>query len=391
MLFKREKLNIGLVFLALGILPQVNIQASNPARKLITPTIAAAAIVATAGVAGINYLRTPDRSMPTFEQLNAVTILPTGCPATAVVPKEKADVLQVLKKKSGLINIKGSIYSVHKGVHPDIKSYDGPITIYSGGYSNDCNPYAYCGYVAQKVGVIPGAVVTFEFPADTRAGFNFCGEQDNVCPRLVCEEIVKANPAAKIILHGACKGGMNNLKFYSSSAQKLKGYTAEEVQSNPELSTLSNLLHRHIKLVVTESPPRTAVDGVKNQVGGSITPYLMRAVFPNYDHEAKTIMDAREFPGTSMFLASLPHDSLSVLDEMREMTEHLNGLRRDKVNEPMGRPSSPIHHFVSGQSEIIHGQIGKAKDYQAALRQVYQEHNLLPVDQSSSSSDIAKK
>lgn len=324
MSFKQKNLSAKCVVVAMSVLmlSQATINASNPAKKLIIPTIASAAIVATSGVAGIKYLRTPDRSMPTFEQLNVVTILPTECQATHAVPKEKADVLKVLKAKSGLINVKGNVYSVHKGVHPDLKDYKGPVSVYSGGYSNDGNPYAYCGYVAQKAGVIPGAVVTFEFPSDTRAGFNFCQEQDNACPRLVCEEIVQVNPDAQIILHGACKGGMNNLKFLSSSAQKLKGHT-EEIKKS-DLSRLSKILHHNIKAVVTESPLIAAVDGVKNQPGGSITPYLMRAVFPNYDHKAKTIMDAQEFPATSMYLASLPNDSLSVLDDMEDMRKHLN-------------------------------------------------------------------
>lgn len=393
MLFKREKLSIKCVVLAMSVLmlSQAKIQASAPAQTSIVPVLAsAAATVVLAGAIGIKYLRIPDKTMPTFDQLNAVTILPTGCKSNIMTGKEleKSKVLRTLRNKSGLITINGELYSVHKGIHPDLKYYAGPVSVYSGGYSNDGNPYAYCGYVAQKAGVIPGAVVTFEFPSDTRAGFNFCQEQDNACPRLACEEVVKVNPNAQIILHGACKGGMNNLKFLAAVEQKLKRANAQEIQDNPELSKLSRLVHHNIKAVVTESPPRSAFEGIKNQPGGSTTtPILMRAFFPNYDHKAKTIMNAQDFPGTSMFLASLPDDSISVLGDMKEMVCHLNKVRKDKSNESMDRPSSPIQHFESKEATIRHGQIGKAKDYQTAVRAFYRERNLLPAEVPVASQD----
>jgi hypothetical protein len=288
--------------------------------------------------------RKPNLSLPNFDQLNVATFIPVG-------PSDQADtsrdeVLQILKQKNnvhGNIIIKGIEYSVQSEIPDALKTEQTPIFVYSGGYSNDGKPYAFCGYNAIKSGLVLNKIcVTFEFATDTRRGFNFCQQQDVHCVKTVCNKIVEINPDAKIVLHGGCKGATNNLQFL-----------AEQAEADQKAPCFNN-----IKAVLAESPPISVTTALRNTPLASVTLLLMRGIFPNYNPYAKTIVNATKFPQIPVMIGALPEDTISELKDAHAIRNHLT------VN-----CNGNVQLFISQESEIRHGQIGKANDYKAAAQE----------------------
>lgn len=315
------------------------------------PKSASTTIMAT--LTNIYRWRQPDTSLPTLDKLKVVSFIPIGQAANAQANSSKKDALTLLKQKNidGNLTINGTIYRVQSGIPENIKDIKNPISAYSGGYSNGGNPYAFCGYTAIKAGLMPGACVTFDFATDTRRGFNFCQQQDLHCVKTVCNEIVKKSPDASLILHGACKGAANNLRFL-----------AEQGEADQKENCLKN-----IKAVISESPPISVKKALQRTPLAPVTLALMRGLFPNYNPNAKNIMQTQTFPAIPVMVASLPKDTISELDDMIAMSSHLN-------KNCQGR----VELFVSEQAEIRHGKIGQAKDYQQAVSAFLKANDLMP-------------
>jgi hypothetical protein len=313
--------------------------------NIVKPTTACS-VAAACGVAATAYwIRQPDKTLYGIEKLNPVSFIPIGDSTENNTPKEI--VLKTLAQQqiNTSITINGKKYIVERGISPLIQLHTNPITLYSGGYSNDGRPYAYCGYTAIKAGLVPGACITFDFPTDTRSGFNFGQAEDIHCVKTMCQEIVAKAPHARIILHGACKGANNNLRFL-----------AETAEQNYQAPFLPN-----ITAVIAESPTISVSKALQNTPLSFITLAIMRVLFPNYNHRAKTILESKKFPSIPVLIASLPHDSISTLHDVRELHSHLNNM------------THAIQWFISQETSIRHGQIGKATDYQKAVKDFLQQ------------------
>lgn len=302
----------------------------------------------------------PDRSFPTLDKLNIVTFLPIDSrdDQDHVISESngKNAIINLLKKKEGIISIQGQLYKIYSGIPDEIKTYNEPIFLYSGGYSNAGHPYAFSAYNGIKRSNIQGPCIVFEYATDTRRAFNFCQEQDLHCVTIAYEEIIKKHSEARIILKGACKGAAAYLRFL-----------AEKASNNEPLD--------NIKALIAESPPisvKSALKHIRN--GGIVSHTLCRFTLPNYNPALKTIMDATTFPtNIPILLASLPHDTISDLSDMKDMKKHLDTLGAD------------IEHFVScGTTEdengnfitLNHGKLGRANDYQKALNKFFIKHEL---------------
>lgn len=306
------------------------------------------------------YLFTPDRSLPSLHDLNIVTLLPlVDCKEKIDVVDESKDgrdkVIDILRKKDGIISVQGRLYKIYSGVPKEISLLQEPITLYSGGYSNGRLPYAFSAYKGIKEKSIEGPCIVFEYPTDSRRAFNFGQNQDLHCVDLVYKDILKKYSTASIILKGGCKGAAIYLRFLAEKAE----------QGEP----LEN-----IKAVIANSPPVSVKSALKNiRNGGVLSHTLCRLVFPNYNPRAKTIMDAKAFPANiPVFLASLPHDTISDLSDIQAMTRHLT------------EQGAKIEHFVSQgiaweygkKVQLTHGQIGRASDYQKPLEDFLVKHGL---------------
>lgn len=287
--------------------------------------------------------RQPNLALPSLQELNVVTFIPAGKSKDKNTAQD--NVLKFLKNKSacGNLIINGTIYEIYRGIPKKINRTKKPISVYSGGFSfcNSSKSYAYSGYTAIKAGLIPGICVTFDFVTDTRKSFNFCQNQDLHCVKTVCNQIVEKNPHVSIILHGASKGAANNLRFLAELADNVK---KEKCLKN-------------IKAVICESPPISVKKALQRTPLSPITLALMRIIFPNYKPNAKTIMDAKKFPKIPVMIACLPKDTISDLDDVIAMHKHL--YKNCNAN---------IKLFISREDELRHGKIGKAKDYQKAVK-----------------------
>lgn len=303
----------------------------------------------------------PDHSLPTLEQLNMMTIVPVDDSDTlyTVVDEAKdgeAALIKILKRKDGVFRCQGQLYKVYSGIPDDMSMCQDAIVLYSPGYSNLGKPFALSAYKAIKLGIIQGSCVIFECSTDTRRAFNFCQDQDLHCINLACSALLEKHPEAKIILKGGSKGAALNLRFL-----------AEKAERNEPLD--------NIKAVLADSPPLSVKDALKSiYTAGPISHFLCRLVLPNYNPHAKTIMDAQAFPrDIPVLISSLPYDSISDLNDMKKMVQHLQSL------------GANIEHFVSegvwrddkGKTiTLIHGKIGRAQDYQSNVKKFLAEHGL---------------
>jgi len=280
----------------------------------------------------------PDKSMPKLQQLNAVSFIPIkAVERSQDITREAA--LKFLRQNyvEGTMVINGTLYHVERGISDKLKTAQKPVTIYSGGYSHHCRPYSYGGHTAIRSGLVPGSCVTFEFATDTQRAFNFCQEQDLHCLQTMCGAVLEKHPHASLILHGACKGATNNLRFLAESSGKG--------------SSIDN-----IKAVIAESPPISVSKALERTPLSCITLCVVPWVLPNYNPQQKTIMQAHSFPQIPVLIASLPDDTISKLEDIQQLKEHL--IRACKGN---------VQHFVSRFAHLQHGKIREADDYQKAV------------------------
>lgn len=291
----------------------------------------------------LKYWFVPDTSLSTFERLNVMTLLPMEDKEKE--GQTKSEVLDILRARRGSVYINKKRFVVCGGIPNEIREQKSPVFIYSGGYSNECKPYAYCAYTMLKANIISGPCVVLEYPSDTRRAFNFCQEQDLHCLRLVYRQVRFASPQARIILFGACKGAANNLRFLATHDQQ-------------DLT--------HIKAVVAESPVISVQKALSHwQNGGRLSHWLCLFTFPNYKPNLTSIMQAVQFPSSiPILIASLPEDTLSQISDIKSMVDHLQQF------------SDQIFHFTSSYNMIKHGQIGRAHDYKEVVQDFLSQRDL---------------
>lgn len=306
----------------------------------------------------------PDCTMPSLDDLNIVSLLPIECCSDDYVVSEAQDgkdrVINLLKKKDGIITIKGKLYKIYNKIPKKIRKYEEPINLYLGGFSNSNHPHAFSVYKAIKEGTMQGPCIVFECAPDAhRRTFNFCQEQDLECVDLVYNDLLEKHNDAQIILRGGCKGASVYLRFLAEKAENGK--------------TLEN-----IKACIANYPPISLKDALKDiRYGGVFSYWFCRFTLPNYNPNSKTILDATAFPtDIPVLLTCLPRgfDRITDLEDMERINEHLKSLR------------ATIDLFVSEgyakddngkQVKLGHGQLGRAKDYQKVVISFLKNQQLL--------------
>ncbi len=308
------------------------------------PSLVAAASVAVAGHYGYRYWRTPDTSIPTFDELHVTTLIPVekqaGC-AQKIYTVDQAGPILKNKKFDLLIDVDGQLYRVQNGIPDALKNYE-QVSIYSGGFSNSCRPHASSVMRMIARGSMHGACITLNYAPDySRARFNFCQEQDSVCLDLVYKALLEKNPDVRVLLRGGCKGAANTLHFLAYKAER-----GEDVSN--------------IKAAVLESPPLSVERAL------SYYPFshaLARFAFPNYNPKSNTILDAKAMPNVPLFFGRIPTDTIANADDIGSMVHHV---------QQVGNESN-VWLFTARES-VWHGKISKLKNYQLALNAFYKQH-----------------
>lgn len=297
---------------------------------------------------------TPDTRMPDLASLGAMTFTPIfgeePVDPSIVIIKEKNAIKKALwnpeKFEKVIIAINDQLFLVQHGIDPKLKDYP-HVTIRCGGY---CDPKAYAAYVGLKAGNINGACVVFDFPTSTRAAFNYCQKQDIHCLELIYQELLKLNPAINVLFSGACKGATNILRFLAGKA------AAGESTTNIKVATLES--------------PTISPEHANEQ--WPLVNRLMPMIFPNYNPYGTTILNATRMPAVPILIGRLPKDSVSKYHHTSLLVAHLRKIASD----------ANIYLLTTVHSEIVHGQLGKAKDYQKVLTEFFKHHGL-PCRESS--------
>lgn len=306
----------------------------------------------------------PDLTMPTLDQLNIVSFLPIDCSKDAVVSEDKEGrdgVITLLKKKEGTLKINGKLYKIYNEIPEEIKQFNGPINLYLGGFSNSAHPHAFSVYKSIKEGTMHGPCIVFECaPDNNRRAFNFGQAQDLHCVQLAYENLLEKNPNAQIILKGGCKGAAVYLRFLAEKAEQ-----GENLEN--------------IKAFIANYPPISVKDALKDiRYGGVVAHLFCRFTLPNYNPNAKTILEAEAFPKyIPVLLSCLPQDfdRISNLDDMQRIKNHLDSL------------GAEVEFFVSEGKDsqgkkLDHGKLGRAPDYQEQVKAFLERKELLTLEDS---------
>lgn len=324
--------------------------------------------------AGHKWLNQPDTTMPTLESLKVATIIPIKEHEVQDMNKvltKKEEIAAALKKPfpsellamfipgykkyqpvEEIMQLNGQYYKIQEGIPAEIVQHK-QVTIRSGGCYD---PKLYSTYVALKAGNVQGPCIAFSFPTSTRRAFNYCQEQDIHCLELIYQEILKKNPHADIALYGTCKGGTNILRFLAESAERGRN--------------LDN-----VKAVALESPTISVKHAISQY---HIHPFV-GLIFPNHKANGKTILDAQHMPAhVPILIGRLENDSVSKFNDTNELVSHLN-----KVGN-----RNNVYLMTTKESSIMHGQLGRAKDYQRALNAFYKTNNLLHAEEKDESRQL---
>ncbi len=326
-----------------GILSTAQKQLSSIPKYLRFPRL----FLGTAILGTYYWLRKPDKKLPSYESLKAVSFVKVGSTQEQDTPKNT--VVRLLKNKSINCNlvINGIKYSVQHGLQNALSTSSQPITVYSPGIWNHFKPYAYNGYIQIKSGFVPDSLVCFNYVTDARRAFNFCQQQDIHALKTICSKVINANPQADLILHGASKGATTILRFLAESSHDSE----------------SAKIIDHVSVVVAESPAISVEKALKHWIPERLTRLLARFLLPNYNYKGKTIMDTTGFPNIPILIASLAYDTISDLDDVETMIKKLNS-----------QCSACIKSFVSKNEELKHGSIGKDEAYQKHHKEFLKEH-----------------
>jgi hypothetical protein len=328
------------------------------------PSIVAAAAVAVAAHYGYRYWTTPDTSMPTLDELQVTTLIPVEKPTDSTVlvyTIDEADSLMKNKKFDLLVDVNGKFYRAQNGIPSDIKNFD-QVSIYSGGLYNNGRTHASSALKMIRLNGMHGACITFNYAPDySRTRFNFGQEQDIACLDLVYKNLLEKNPDARVVLRGACKGGVTTLHFLAQKAAH-----GEDVSN--------------VKAAVIESSPLSAERALSHY---PLSHGLVRFTFPNYNPNNKTILDATVMPNVPLFIGRIPGDTIANHDDIGKTVRHV---------QHVGNKNNAW--LFTARESIKHGLICKLKDYQLALNAFYKQCGLaynLPVDDEQRAIDLLKE
>jgi len=328
------------------------------------PSVIAAAVVAVAAHYGYRYWTTPDTSMPTLDELQVTTLIPVEKPADSTVRVytiDQADSLMKTKKFDLLVDVDGKIYRAQSGIPGEINNFD-QVSVYSGGFYNNCRTQASSVLRMIRLDGMHGACITFNYAPDySRARFNFCQEQDIACLDLVYKNVLEKSPHARVVLRGACKGGVTTLHFLAHKAAH-----GEDVSN--------------VKAAVIESAPLSVERALSHY---PFSHGLARLTFPNYNPKNKTILDAKIMPNIPLFIGRIPGDMIADVGDTAKTVRHV---------QQVGNKNNAW--LFTARESIRHGLICKLKDYQLALNAFYKQCDLahnLPADDEQRAIDLLKE
>ncbi|MGC2310577.1 MAG: hypothetical protein WA432_03090 [Candidatus Babeliaceae bacterium] len=305
-----------------------------------TLTISATIMATTLAVlyGGYRWLRTPHTELPNLDQLNVVSFLPverTDLDSKDIIQSGNSkEIKKLLRQKNinAILLINNQLFKVQNNIPDDIKNHS-HVSIYSRGCSLKG---ASSTYIALKVGTINGACISFDYDVtDTLKAFNFCQKQDLHCLDLVYKGLLAKNPNAQVLLHGLCKGGTNILR-----------YIAEKTEQSKQ-NELSN-----IKAIIIESPPISVEKIICNYPGFPLSHSFLRLILPNYDYQAKTILDAQKMPSNiPLLIGRIKVDKICTYEETSNLVKHLNKIGcKDNL------------WLFTSQEKVGHAFMGKAQD-----------------------------
>jgi len=295
------------------------------------------------------YWLKPDRTFATLKQLNIVTFLPVSNSNGNCVARTEKDILKILRKREGLIEINSTIYKLSKGIPEEISNITQPVTLFNCGYPSlpqKVNNMAYRAHIFIKAGLIQGPCVVYDYPHDTRKGVNFCQEQDLHVFGCAYNSLIEKNPQAKIILYGICKSATISLLFLAK---------------NSDHNNFEN-----IKAIIAESPLISFRQILKNfGCDNRFSHALVKMFLPNFNLQPTTIFDAQAFPeNIPVLIGNLPHDRITTHTDVTSIVNHLTKL------------NVHVEHFVSNKSHLKHGRLGQDSDFKTKVIEFLQQHQL---------------
>lgn len=334
------------------------------------------------GYAGYTWLRTPEKFTPTLASINPVTLSPTD--KYPPKPKDISDFMDCLpwrKKKQAPVTsvILSESKSCIRDVIPTINLENVPtgqaVTVFSPFCSKKTikrknkvyvtgspgrGAYTASRYIAN--GAIPQKTtcVTFDY-RDTRTGFNFGQERDQVSLKLVVDEVIRQQH--QMVLFGACRGGLNILNFITSQP--------------------TDYLADNIKAVIVEAPPFSLKEVCK-QHARSYIPYplpsdaagsalygIYRAVLPAYeDRDSIIIENVDRIPkDLPIFIIHLRTDHYVSNENIKKLLEKL-----------VATGHTNVHALIFNDPTLTHATISIAPSYSRAIHAFLQKYGL-PYDE----------
>ena len=276
-----------------------------------------------------------------------------------IVAETKEQILSVLTqpKINSYVQIKNQTYHILNNLPFNVDDKkETIITLCSGGYSNNGNPYSYCGYLSIKTGVCPenATCITFEFPTDTFRKFNFCQTDDLNCIKDILTYILRCYKKPQIILYGGCKGATCFMNFLS-----------EQVKSGDKEHFLP-----FIKIIIAESPPISVNSALQRTPCYCLSINVLKYCFPNFNHDQETILDKRYYPLIPTLIGSLPGDTIAERKDLLLLQKRLNDIAKKEIVESLTlNVCEIISIFLSEDNSLIHGQLAKDQKYQVFVKE----------------------
>ncbi len=310
------------------------------------------------------------KDVATLENLNILTIRPVSeCPE----PQKRTidEVSSSIKEGENATNNNKcvTIYEMsEKEQSFDLSTtlpsdYNGTIAIYVSGYAGLSGNarYKYAGsgaygtfnYLKADLMSKDWIYISFDGLTNYRSYFNFGQQLDQDCLNTVYEATIQKNPRAKIVLFGSCKGSTTILNYLTNPNNKYKKFD------------------EHIKAVLLESPS-ISLDSIVLHIARNhvpkplqfILPYLFAATFPSYQWKQKTMID---------YTANLPNNIPILIGYLQQdKTANYQDILKI-VDSFLKAGKNNVHVFKSNNTELLHGHLSKANDFQEKARKFFAE------------------
>ncbi len=345
------------------------------------------AIVGALGLYGAHYwFQRPCNKVPTTDQLNTYTFLPTSdsnytmdlrtfitnlqnnnALMQEIIPIQEQMSGSHADHQSNKQNIK-TYRIIKKGIAPVLASCD-RIALYSRGYAYRTNSKGKLGSIPRVGGgivaaythirdnMIPFPCVTFD-KCDHRRSFNFGQDLDIKCLETIYDKVTQTNPDAKITLLGDCLGGLVELKFIANNPEKTK----------------------NVDTIILESPITSAQDFIQKTAESFLygASWLLNGFFnwylPNYKTEKDTIVNSRHITGKTILIGHLITDKVVSNERIDEMVTAL----RTHGNEVYLVNLTP--QDFNGKPPY-HSRLSPNKKFQQAVTALYKQKGMISNEQ----------